>query len=311
MKKKDLIFDISALTDTGIVRKNNEDSVLVLDSDEVGVKGIKSCGIYLVADGMGGHQAGEVASDIAIEIISETLSDSLKQDIQLPPNFLIKQAVEKANMEIYSMARSKPQLFNMGTTVTVGLRLDDRLYIGHVGDSRAYLLRKGRIHQLTEDHSLVACLLKEGLITAEEAKTHPERNKIYRCLGISTEIDVDSYRKVGGEDWLLLRGGDTLVFCTDGLSSYVSDAENRDCLLRANGAESACRELVRLANLNGGEDNISVIVVRVISASAKSFFSKKKTYLNVFEEKTVTRDPLKQIPGHDRIGVKTSNTEKE
>lgn len=267
IKKKYLIFDTSALTDTGMVRENNEDSLLVLNSEEVGVKSAESSGIYMVADGMGGHQAGEVASDMAIQIISETLSDSLNHGGgRLSPNLLIGQAVEKANTEIYNMARSKPQLFNMGTTVTLGLRLDNRLYIGHVGDSRAYLVRNGRIRPLTEDHSLVAQLLKEGMISAEEAKTHPDRNKIYRCLGVSTRVDIDSYRKVGSKDWLSLHRGDTLVFCTDGLSGYVSDADYLDCLLHADGAESACRELVRLANLKGGEDNISVIVVRVVMA---------------------------------------------
>ena len=267
IKKKYLIFDTSALTDTGMVRENNEDSLLVLNSEEVGVKSAESSGIYMVADGMGGHQAGEVASDMAIQIISETLSDSLNQGGgRLSPNLLIGQAVDKANTEIYKKARSKPQLFNMGTTVTLGLRLDNRLYIGHVGDSRAYLVRNGRIRPLTEDHSLVAQLLKEGMISAEEAKTHPDRNKIYRCLGVSTRVDIDSYRKVGSKDWLSLHSGDTLVFCTDGLSGYVSDVDYLDCLLHADGAESACRELVRLANLKGGEDNISVIVVRVVMA---------------------------------------------
>jgi protein phosphatase len=202
------------------------------------------------------------------------------------------------------MARSKPQLFNMGTTVTLGLRLDDRLYLGHVGDSRAYLMRKGRMHQLTEDHSLVARLLKEGLITAEEAKNHPERNKIYRCLGISTDIDVDSYKQVGGKECVVLRGGDTLLFCTDGLSSCVSDKENRDCLLRADGAESACRELVSLANRNGGEDNISIIVVRVMPLSAKSSSDKKKPELKFYEVKTVVRSLSNPIPGDDDIDTK-------
>jgi protein phosphatase len=218
---------------------------------------------------MGGHQGGEVASEMAVKIISDSLKESLKPAAEpLNPDKIIKKAIEKANQEIYNAALSTPELYTMGTTVTLGLRLDNRLYIGHVGDSRAYLVRIARIRQLTEDHSLVVRLFKEGIITAEEAKTHPERNKIYRCLGVSARVDTDTYRRVGGKDWLTLINGDILLFCSDGLSGYVSDEEILDCLLQAGGAESACRELVRLANLHGGEDNISVIVVRVITAPA-------------------------------------------
>jgi serine/threonine protein phosphatase PrpC len=298
--KKHTILDTSALTDTGIIRENNEDSLFVLDS---GAMTKKSGGIYMVADGMGGHQAGEVASDMAVNIISKQLSNILKNgEGRMSPDLLIGQAVEKANEEIYEKARDKPELFSMGTTVTLGLRLENRLYIGHVGDSRAYLVRKGRIRQLTEDHSLVAQLYKEGIITAEEVKIHPERNKIYRCLGISTKVEVDSYRKVGGKDWLPLHNGDILLFCTDGLSGYVSDTDCLDSLLHADNAESACRKLVNLANLESGEDNISVIVVRIVKVPVTVPVSEVKLDGKAAGGEAVGSSSLKSASRSDRIG---------
>jgi len=267
---KKSVFDTASLTDTGSVRENNEDSLLALDTREDAGAGWETCGIYLVADGMGGHQAGEVASGMATRIIPEALLEGLKRARKpVSPNLLIKQAIRQANREIYQAAQDEPSLFTMGTTVTLGLRLDNRLYIGHVGDSRAYLMRKGRLRQLTQDHSLVAHLIREGIITAEEAKTHTERNKILRCLGVTPETEIDSYRQAGGKDWLALKSGDSLLFCSDGLSGYVPDEEIRDCLRKGREAGETCRELVRLANLKGGEDNISVIVVRVIPSSGK------------------------------------------
>jgi protein phosphatase len=245
-----------------MVRTNNEDNLWAEDITEIPETGFTSCGLYLIADGMGGHQAGEVASGMAVQIIPEALKEGLKSaEKMLDPNKLIAQAIEKANREIFDSGIGSPQLFTMGTTVTLGFRLDNQLYIGHVGDSRAYMVRKGRLIPLTEDHSLVARLVKEKLITPQEAKTHPEKNKIFKCLGVAARIEVDSTRQVSGKKWLTLGAGDILLFCSDGLSGYVSDADILNCLLHAESAERACRELVNLANIGGGEDNISVIVV--------------------------------------------------
>jgi protein phosphatase len=271
LKKKLLAFETVTLTDTGIVRTNNEDRLFAEDVVDLEGKDFKSYGIYIVADGMGGHQAGEIASDIAVKSISIIIKDKLETNEKISdPNQLIAAAVEKANQEIYKTATTSPELFTMGTTVTLGLRLDERLYIGHVGDSRAYLVRKNRLHQLTEDHSLVARLVKERIITAEEAKTHPDRNKIFRCLGIMEKVAVDSYQKVSGKKWLSLETGDILLFCSDGLSGYVSNAEILKCLLLPDGLERACRELVNLANSKGGEDNITIIAVRANTPPKKS-----------------------------------------
>ncbi|MHB8105601.1 MAG: Stp1/IreP family PP2C-type Ser/Thr phosphatase [Dehalococcoidales bacterium] len=277
MNKKMFAFETATLTDTGLVRVNNEDYLFAEDISEIEDADFTSCGIYIIADGMGGHQAGEIASGIAVKKIAEYLKEGLKSAEKLDdPNKLVNQAIEGANREIYDAATASPELFTMGTTVTLGFRLDKRLFIGHVGDSRAYLLRKGRLHRLTEDHSLVARLVKEKVITPEEAKIHPDRNKIFRCLGIAAEVEVDSYRQVSHKKWLSLDVGDTLMFCSDGLSGYVEDAEIQDCLLQADGAERACRELVNLANLKGGEDNISVIVVRAIKPPVEPKPAKEK-----------------------------------
>jgi len=184
------------------------------------------------------------------------------------PSNLVKHAVEQANKQIFDMAATRPELYSMGTTITLGFRLDDALYLGHVGDSRAYLIRKGTIRQLTEDHSLVAQLLREGKITLQEAKRHPDRGTILRCLGASGDVTVDAFIQNGEERILTLYNGDTLLFCSDGLTSEVPDYEILDCVEESNNATDACRKLIDLANYRGGGDNISIIIVKVCQESS-------------------------------------------
>jgi len=259
-----MIFDTATLTDPGMLRENNEDSSFVLETSLPAKRDMLSLGIYIVADGMGGHRAGEIASQMAVRIISDTLLERFKEtDYVKSPSLLIKEAFKKANAEIYASASGNPQMSSMGTTVTLGLRLDDRLYLGHVGDSRAYLIRKGEIKQLTEDHSVVAQLLRAGMITPAEAKTHPDQGKIFRCLGNADEVAVDTYSQRGKKDNLILQNGDSLIFCTDGLTIHVTDDEILGCVQKGNDAKSTCRDLILMANLRGGEDNISLIVVKV------------------------------------------------
>ena len=272
-----MIFDTATLTDPGMVRENNEDSSFALETSLPITPETVSLGIYIVADGMGGHQAGEVASKMAVQVISTTLLDSMQHKSEsFSPSLYIKQAIGKANAEIHARASGNPQLSSMGTTVTLGLRLDDRLYLGHVGDSRAYLIRGGGIKQLTEDHSVVAQLLKAGMITPEEAKTHPDQGKILRCLGTSDQVAIDTYSHSGKKDKLILQNGDSLVFCTDGLTGQVSDDEIIDCVQKSDDAHSACRDLILLANLRGGEDNISLIVVKVKAGTSKDIQPKSR-----------------------------------
>lgn len=272
-----MIFDTATLTNPGMVRENNEDSSFVLETSLPITPETVSLGIYIVADGMGGHQAGEVASKMAVRIISTTLLDKFREAKGAPsPSLFVKQAIDKANAEIHARACSNPQLSSMGTTVTLGLRLEDRLYLGHVGDSRAYLIRKGGIKQLTEDHSVVAQLLKAGMITPEEAKTHPDRGKIFRCLGTSAEVAIDTYGQSGKKDYLILQNGDSLVFCTDGLTGHVTDDEILDYIHKGDDAHSTCRDLILLANLRGGEDNISLIVVSAKAGKNKDIQPKSQ-----------------------------------
>ncbi len=260
-----------------MIRENNEDSSLVLETSLPITSETVSLGIYIVADGMGGHQAGEVASKMAVRIISTTLLDDFREAKGAPsPSLLVKQAIDKANAEIHASASSNPHLSSMGTTVTLGLRLDNGLYLGHVGDSRAYLIRGEGIKQLTEDHSVVAQLLKAGMITPEEAKTHPDRGKIVRCLGTSEQVAIDTYSQSGKKDKLALQNGDSLVFCTDGLTGHVSDEEILGCVQKSDDAHSACRDLILLANLRGGEDNISLILVQVKASTSQDIQPKSQ-----------------------------------
>jgi len=268
-RKTNLSFETAALTDVGRVRKSNEDCVFALDGREPNAFGAESYGIYIIADGMGGHRAGEVASEMAMQIVSTTLIDSMKREGKSrSPSNLVKHAVEQANKQIFDMAATRPELYSMGTTITLGFRLDDALYLGHVGDSRAYLIRKGTIRQLTEDHSLVAQLLREGKITLQEAKRHPDRGTILRCLGASGDVTVDAFIQNGEERILTLYNGDTLLFCSDGLTSEVPDYEILDCVEESNNATDACRKLIDLANYRGGGDNISIIIVKVCQESS-------------------------------------------
>jgi serine/threonine protein phosphatase PrpC len=266
---KAFTFDTATLSERGLVRDNNEDSSFMFETSlPVGSRAV-SLGIYIVADGMGGHQAGEIASKMAVQIISATLLERFKaSESMTSPYLLVKEAFNKANAEIYARAHASPLLSSMGTTATLGLRLDDRLYLGHIGDSRAYLIRAGKIKQLTEDHSVVAQLLKAGMITPEEAETHPDRGKILRCLGTSAQVAIDTNSQRDNKDQLILKGDDSLVFCTDGLTRHVSDNEILVCVKKAD-AYTACGDLIRLANSRGGEDNISLIIVKVKSSASR------------------------------------------
>jgi serine/threonine protein phosphatase PrpC/tRNA A-37 threonylcarbamoyl transferase component Bud32 len=257
--RMNLQTDTAILSDVGMARQNNEDCGLAFYLKVWQESRIQSYGLYIVADGMGGEQAGEVASKKAIDEISRFIWDSLNTASAVDCDHIVRTAIEKANEAIYLLARDNPALSSMGTTVTLGLRHGRELYIGHVGDSRAYLIRDDRILQLTEDHSLVSGLIRAGIITSEEAKTHPERGKIFRCLGNAPKVLVDTLR----EKSLELLNGDSLIFCTDGLVNHVDDDELLTEASKADSAYDACSRLLALANERGGEDNITIAVVKV------------------------------------------------
>jgi len=242
------------ITDVGQRRDHNEDSLLV---DE-------ALGLYIVADGMGGHAGGGTASRLAVETIRKAIGEARENepersvegsgdDTRVPD--LLQQAVEEACAVIHRTAQGDPELAGMGTTVTAAL-LDGRTaFVAHVGDSRCYLLREGRIYQVSEDHSLVNEQLKAGAISAEEAKHSRFRNIITRSVGFEPQVEVDL---MGIE----LETGDAVVICCDGLSNLVDDSEILH-IVEESPLDVAPGRLVALANDRGGDDNITVVVVRV------------------------------------------------
>ncbi len=232
-------MEYSAVTHRGRVREINEDSYFAGD------------GVFIVADGMGGHNAGEVASRLAIEVFLRGLGDNL--DRQGLKEGVVK-SMQEANAAVYARSREEPGMAGMGTTMTVAVLRSGAVYIGHVGDSRAYIYREGRLTRLTEDHSLVAELTKLGKISQEQAFTHPRRNVITRAMGIAehVEVDISAYK---------VEEGDILLLCTDGLTEHLRDEEIAAILSRGGGLERISGELVEEANRRGGSDNISVILV--------------------------------------------------
>jgi len=234
---------VNALSDVGLVRKDNEDNYLVSPER----------GLFVVADGMGGHVGGQVASTIAIQTIDQYLA--LPQSDAVKPGELLQQALYKANSEIYHRAQTQ-QFYGMGTTLTAALFCQNILHIAHIGDSRAYLLRGQSITLLTQDHSLVNELFQSGSLTLEEAQNHPQRNILTRALGTKEQPQADLFS-------VPVQSGDMLLLCTDGLYNQVQAEE---ILQVVSGTETdfktIVKKLVNLALERGGNDNITVVLVQ-------------------------------------------------
>ncbi len=228
---------IGAKSDVGRVRDGNEDSYLVQDP------------FFVVADGMGGHLAGDVASRIAVQTISERADDGATAS----PEGLEK-AVKEANDAIYQKASSDPSLHGMGTTCTLVLVAGSEIHIAHVGDSRAYLLRSDELTQLTEDHTLVGRMVKEGRLQPEEAEHHPQRSIITRALGVDDQVEVDVLTIPIQED-------DKILMCSDGLSSMLDGPSIHRILADNDDPQAAVEGLIDAANEAGGEDNITAVVL--------------------------------------------------
>jgi PPM family protein phosphatase len=237
----------AGVTDTGQVRPANEDAYLVGES------------VFAVADGMGGHLAGEVASATALEPIEE-LDGKVFPDATEAVSAL-REAVVAANDRVSRMAADEPSYRGMGTTLTATMIEGRRVHIAHVGDSRAYLLRNGHFSQLTDDHTLVQHLVDEGQITREEAATHPQRSIITRAIGVSREVDVDSMS-------LDLEPGDQLLLCSDGLTGVVEDEVIESELTPDVEPQEALDRLVERANAAGGPDNITIVILKVTADEA-------------------------------------------
>ncbi len=247
-------------TDVGQRRDHNEDAYLV-DPD---------LNLFVVADGMGGHAGGGTASRLAVETIRDTVQQAREREPNLfgagagvedsPLPDVLRAAVDAACSRIFETAQADPELAGMGTTVTAALLEGAAAFIAHVGDSRCYLVREGRIYQVSEDHSLVNEQLKAGAISAEEAKHSRFKNIITRSVGFEQQVQVDL---MGIE----LQQNDSLVICCDGLSNLVEDPEILH-VVEETPVDDAPARLIALANARGGDDNITVIVIRARPAAA-------------------------------------------
>jgi PPM family protein phosphatase len=246
------------LTDVGLQRDHNEDSFAILQDHE----------LYIVADGMGGHRAGDVASKLATEAIVDFFRATAAEDFTWPFHFDSRMSEEEnrlltgikiANRQIVERSSRSRECHGMGTTVVGALfsGKKGKMYIGHVGDSRAYRVRGGEIRQMTRDHSLVNDYLLAMPELTDEQKSELPKNVITRALGMQEHVSVD----LQGDDASI---GDCYVLCSDGLSGMIEDAEILDIVSRAGNIEEACRKLIALANEHGGEDNITAVLVRIV-----------------------------------------------
>jgi serine/threonine protein phosphatase PrpC len=256
---------IVGMTDVGRVREHNEDSFLVLDRDggrrpkpgeRIDVQ-LRTASLLMVCDGMGGAAAGEVASRMAADRVAQVLGEADLGSVT-PDQVasLMDRAVQQANAEIFEKAKANPDLKGMGTTLTAAIATPGRLFVSQVGDSRAYLLRKGLLNQITKDQSLIGQLIEEGTLTEEEAEKLGGRNIVLQAVGVEEALRVDT------KNWPMLRG-DVLVLCSDGLSGMVKDARIREILTECgDDLSKAAEKLIAEANANGGRDNVTVIVAK-------------------------------------------------
>ncbi len=243
---------IGTYTDLGKTRPINEDNFYV--SEYVSRPGV----IYaMVADGMGGHNAGETASQIATFEVSDFINRNYTVDV--PPEeikHMLTAAIKHANKKIYSGAKENASYYGMGTTITAMFYYDTYVTLAHVGDSRAYVLRGDVIHKLTQDHSLVAELLANGQITPEQARNHPQKNVITRAVGTDPDVEVDIYE-------FRTEPKDIILLCTDGLSNLLSDQEMQELIRSSAKMEEAAKALVEAANEKGGFDNITAVLLEI------------------------------------------------
>lgn len=253
----------AGLSDVGRRRKSNEDSFAISEDGA----------LFVVADGMGGHAAGEVASRLAVESIERHISGTdPRKEPTLPASFRspggdeavlpaparrVLNAIRLANQEIVRSVRKDSSMRGMGTTVVIAYVHGSRAYIGSVGDSRAYLVRDRSLRQLTSDHTLVNEQVRAGALSSQEARHHPARNILTRAVGSQEDVEADLVE-------MDLRPGDTVLLCSDGLTTMAEDADIlKTVLAHPDDPETACRALVDLANERGGDDNVTVVLARV------------------------------------------------
>jgi PPM family protein phosphatase len=259
------IGDQTGRTDAGRKRRRNEDAY-VLDPP-----------LFVVADGMGGAQAGEVASRLAAAAFRE-----FHEADALAPEARVEAIIQEANRRIFERARADAAASGMGTTLTAALVGDERVVIGHVGDSRAYRIRDGSLEQLTQDHSLVADLMRSGRLTQEEADAHPQRSVITRALGTDADVDVDMFS-------VEVAPGDVFMLCSDGLTTMVGDDRIVDVVARhRDDLERAAKELIADANRSGGDDNVTIVFFEIVEHGAELGETARMPAVAEAEEDTLT-----------------------
>ncbi|MGN0435521.1 MAG: Stp1/IreP family PP2C-type Ser/Thr phosphatase [Wujia sp.] len=234
----------SGKTDKGNKRSNNQDSIFYSDLPVGPLPNL-----YIVADGMGGHKAGDQASRMAIDILVDFVERSTLEN----PIAVLKRAMIFANNEIYKASSSDPELYGMGTTMVVAVVLEDKLYVANVGDSRLYIINDG-IVQITMDHSLVEELIRNGELERKKGRNHPEKNIITRAMGSKDEVIPDFFE-------IDLKPEDKILLCSDGLSNMVEDDEIMDIIVEHYDLKDMAQALIDRANYYGGSDNISVVIV--------------------------------------------------
>ncbi len=236
-------------SDRGLVREINEDSFNVI----AGYPGVPAA--FIIADGMGGHNSGEVASRMAVDFVTNYFlqhPEELSSAERIPA--ALGTAIEKANSVLFDQSNEAGSNHGMGTTFIAAVAFDNMFYIGHVGDSRVYSIKDGVIERITTDHSYIEELIRQGSLSREEAENHPGRNLITRALGSSSDIQVDIYS-------CPYKNGDAFLLCTDGLTNMVCENNIKDIILACDDPEATCDELIRLANAEGGDDNTTVVVI--------------------------------------------------
>ena len=247
------------LTDTGKVREHNEDTI-AFDAD---------IGLLVLADGMGGYNAGEVASGIAVKTIVNLVREQVElQDLNVQdresglsrPTIILRDAIHRANKIIYQTAKTQPQCEGMGTTVVAALFFDNKITIAHVGDSRLYRQRSDKLEQVTMDHSLLQELVDRGFYSAEEAQRAANKNYVTRALGVEPNVEVEIQE-------VAVQKGDAYMLCSDGLSDMVEDEDIHLTINTFNdNLDTVAKQLIQLANDNGGRDNVSVVMATVLDA---------------------------------------------
>ncbi len=258
-KRLNLDFELGKRTHPGRLRSNNEDSLLCIELSRMNQGVIQPISLVAVADGMGGHASGEQASSLVIDAIAQI---GVFELVALQnPSFeefgdWIRRATQAANQAVYETRQNAGN--DMGSTLVLGLIVGSQAYLGHIGDSRIYLVNKESIKQLSTDHSLVQHLMSIGKITKDEARIHPQRNIIYRSLGEKPEVEADYFNQQ-------LFPGDRLLFCSDGLTSLLDDQKIQKIIVDASSPQAACDLLIDEANAAGGDDNISALLVEVLS----------------------------------------------